>query len=134
MWKEIKPEYGSQIRVNRGLYYHHGIYESDDVIYQFASPKGSEISPDTAIICTTNLTNFLNGGILEVRVYSEEELKELRSKDEIINFAKSNLNSNMGGYDLLNNNCEHFSNLCAFGKKKSNQVDDILNLLGGLFR
>ena len=46
----------------------------------------------------------------------------------------SNLISNMGGYDLLNNNCDHFSNLCAFGKKKSDQVDDILNLLGGLFR
>jgi len=134
MWKEIKPEYGSQIRVNRGLYYHHGIYESDDCIYQFASPEGMEISPDTAIICTTTLKDFLKGGTLEVRVYDDLELKELRSKDEIINFAKSNLNSNMGGYDLINNNCEHFSNLCAFGKKKSDQVDDILSLLGGLFR
>ena len=59
MWSNTKkPEIGSQIRVNRGLYYHHGIYESDDVIYQFASPVGSEVSPETAIICTRPFMPF----------------------------------------------------------------------------
>ena len=88
MWSFKKPEYGSQIRVNRGLYYHHGIYESDDCVYQFASPEGSEISPETAVVCTTTLKKFLNGGDLEVREYTEEELKELKPKDEIIKYAK----------------------------------------------
>ena len=135
MWsKSITPKRGDQIRVNRGLYCHHGIYESDDVIYQFASPVGSEVSPETAIICTTNLTNFLKGGELEVREYSEEELNKKRNSDEIIEFAKSKLGSNMGGYNIVSNNCEHFSNLCVFNEAKSNQVDDILSLLGGLFR
>ena len=135
MWSNTKkPEMGSQIRVNRGLYYHHGIYESDDVIYQFASPVGSEVSPATAIICTTSLDNFLKGGELEVREYNEEELNKKRSNEEIIEFAKSKLGSNMGGYNIISNNCEHFSNLCAFNESKSNQVDDILSLLGGLFR
>ena len=40
----------------------------------------------------------------------------------------------MGGYDLFNNNCEHFSNLCAFGKAKSDQIDNIMDILGGIFR
>ena len=131
MWSFKKPEYGSQIRVNRGLYYHHGIYESDDCVYQFASPEGSEISPETAVVCTTTLKKFLNGGDLEVREYTEEELKELKPKDEIIKYAKEHLGEM--GYNLISNNCEHFSNRCAFGKSESEQVNDIFSLLGGLF-
>ena len=131
MWSKIKPTYGSQIRVNRGLYYHHGIYESDDVIYQFASTNG-ELDPNTAEVCTTTLEGFLKGGELEVREYSDEEKKELRSPDEIIKYAKEHLGEM--GYDLINNNCEHFSNRCAFGKSESNQVNDIMNMLRSLFQ
>lgn len=132
MWNmDKKPEYGDQIRVDRGIYYHHGIYESDDVIYQFASPVGSEISFDTAIICTTDLKGFLKDGKLEVREYTEEEKNRKRNCDEIIEFAKSKLGSNMGGYNLISNNCESFSNLCAFGENKSDQVMDFFSRLFG---
>ncbi len=131
MWSFKKPEYGNQIRVNRGLYYHHGIYESDDCVYQFASPEGAEISPETAVVCTTTLEKFLNGGDLEVREYTEEELKELKPKDEIIKYAKDHLGEM--GYNLISNNCEHFSNRCAFGKSESEQVNNIFSLLGGFF-
>lgn len=135
MWvKDKKPELGDQIRVYRGLYYHHGIYESDDVIYQFASPDGREVSPKTAIICKTNLSNFLKGGELEVREYDLEELKRKRDNEEIIEFAKSKLGDNLGGYNILTNNCEHFSNLCVFNESKSEQTEGILNFLGGLFK
>ena len=132
MWEQIKPKRADQIRVNRGLYYHFGIYESDDVIYQFASPKGSEVSPETACVCTCSLKEFLKGGILEVRTYSDEELKNKKTDDEIINYAKEHLGEM--GYNLISNNCEHFANRCTFGKSVSNQSDEILSILGGLFR
>ena len=112
MWSLKNPSYGDQIRVNSGLYYHHGIYESDDCVYQFASPEGSEISPETAIVCTTSLKKFLKDGLVEVREYTDEEKAKLRSKDEIIKYAKDHLGE--GGYNLISNNCEHFSNRCAF--------------------
>jgi len=131
MWIKEKPSYGDQIRVNRGLYYHHGIYVSDDEVIQYASPKGSEISAKTALIIKTNLDTFLNGGEVEVRKYNSEELKKVRSKDEIVKFARSKLGSGLGEYDLINNNCEHFSNYCAFGIKESNQVEDIFKMLFG---
>lgn len=134
MWIEKKPEYGDHIRVNRGYYYHHGIYENDDTIYQFASPIGSEISPENAIICTCNIEAFRKNGSIEVRTYNEFELKDKRKPKEIIKFAKSKLNDNLGGYNIVTNNCEHFANLCVFGVAKSDQVDDILSKLGGLFR
>ena len=131
MWVKKQPSYGDQIRVNRGLYFHHGIYVSNDEVIQYASPKGSEISPETALIIKTSLDTFLNGGIVEVREYNSSELKEVRSKDEIVKFAESKLGTGLGEYNLIDNNCEHFSNYCAFGKKVSNQVDDILKMLFG---
>ena len=43
MWMKKNPSYGDQIRVNRGLYFHHGIYVNDNMVIQYASPKGSEV-------------------------------------------------------------------------------------------
>lgn len=128
MWQKIKPSYGDQIRVNRGLYFHHGIYVSDDEVIQYASPKGSEISAPNALIISTTLDEFLKGGEVEVRIYNDEEKTKVRSKDDIVKFAKSKLGTGLGEYDLINNNCEHFSNYCAFGEKFSNQVNDILSM------
>ena len=132
MLSQRYPEYADQIRVNRGFYYHYGIYESDDVVYQFASPNGAEISAETATINTTTLADFLKGGVLEVRDYTEEELQMKKSPNEIIEYAKDHLGEM--GYDLINNNCEHFANRATFGKSESSQVNNIFSILGGLFR
>ena len=129
MWVNKKPEYGDQIRVNRGFYYHHGIYEVDDSVYHFASPMGSEISPDTAVVHKTTLENFLKGSPVEVREYTNEELLNKRKPKEIIDYAKAHLGEK--GYNIVSNNCEHFSNRCAFGKSDSDQVKNVLNFLFG---
>ena len=36
-------------------------------------------------------------------------------------------------YDLISNNCEHFSNRCAFGTSNSDQVDNIMSFVKRLF-
>ena len=102
MWIKKKPSYGDQIRVNRGLYFHHGIYVSDDEVIQYASPKGSEVSADTALIIKTDLNTFLKGGVSEARDYTNFELEKLKSKDEIVNKAKSLLGTGLGEYNLIN--------------------------------
>ena len=129
MWVNKKASFGDQIRVNRGFYYHHGIYESDDAVYHFASPIGSEISPDTAVVHKTTLDRFLNGGELEVREYSADELKTKRKPEDIIAYAKAHMGEK--GYNIISNNCEHFSNRCAFGTSNSDQVKNVLNFLFG---
>ena len=131
MWTVRKLKYGDQIRVNRGFYYHHGIYEDDDHIYQYAAKEGSEISFENALIISTNLETFAKGGIVEARDYNDEELKSLKPKEEIINKAKELLGTGLGEYNLVTNNCEHFSNYCAFGKKESEQINNIFNILFG---
>ena len=35
------------------------------------------------------------------------------------------------GYNIVSNNCEHFSNRCAFGTSDSEQVKSVLNFLFG---
>lgn len=131
MWIKRDLKFGDQIRVNRGFYYHHGIYEDDDHIYQYAAKEGSEVSQENALIICTNLKTFAKDGEVEARDYNEEELKKLRPKEEIIKTAKDMLGTGLGEYNLVTNNCEHFSNYCAFGKKESNQVNDFLNMLFG---
>lgn len=130
MWEIKKAVFGDQIRVNRGYYSHHGIYASDDCVIHFAPPENTGVlDPSAARIIQTPLTSFLNEGVLEVRVYTDEELKKRRSPSDIVNYALSRLGE--GGYDLVSNNCEHFSNECAFGKKDSAQVVSILSMLFG---
>lgn len=131
MWEEKQPVFGDQIRVNRGLYSHHGIYASDDCVIHFAAKNASnELDPKAARIITTSLTEFLRGGVCEVRAYTKEELSKKRKPQEIVKYALSQLGQ--GGYNLVSNNCEHFSNECAFGEKISNQVNSILKMLGGI--
>lgn len=130
MWEEKKPVFGDQIRVNRGLYAHHGIYASDDCVIHFAAKdQNNELDPTKAKIITTSLADFLKGGVCEVRCYTKEELAKKRSPKDIVNYAMSCLGR--GGYNLVTNNCEHFSNECAFGEKTSDQVSNILRLFGG---
>ena len=130
MWEIKKPSYGDQIRVNRGMYTHHGIFISEDSVIHFAPPGNTDVlDPSKARVINTPLNEFLKGGVLEVRVYTDEELKRKRSPKAIVAEALAHLGE--GGYNIISNNCEHFSNLCAFGKKESNQVEAVFSLLFG---
>lgn len=132
MWKEKQPIYGDHIRVNRGLYFHHGIYASNDAVIHFASLEpGHETDPTMASVVVTDLKTFLKGGILEVREYTEEELKIKRSPQDIINYAFSQLGTK--NYNLITNNCEHFANRCVFGESRSEQVNNVFATIKNLF-
>ena len=65
------------------------------------------------MVVNTNLEAFLNGGLLEVRVFNEEELKTKRNPQDIVNYAFSRIGDK--GYNIISNNCEHFVNECLFG-------------------
>ena len=130
MWEKKEPKYGDHIRVSRGFYSHHGIYASKNSVFHFAPPGQTDVlDPSAARIIETSLEEFLKGGMLEVRTYSEEEQGRKRNPGEIIECARSHLGE--GGYDLISNNCEHFANLCVFGSKESNQVNAVLSFLFG---
>ena len=64
--------------------------------------------------------------------YFSKNLKYLREKKDIIQYAKDHIGER--GYDLISNNCEHFSNRCAFGESTSSQVDTIFEAILGMLK
>ena len=122
-WEFKEPYPGAHIRVQVGQIYHHGIYVGNDEVVQFGLPFDlTNIAKDVKVL-KSHISEFLNGGFLEVRNFTKKE-KKLKNKDEdIISIALSRIGE--GNYDLLKNNCEHFANECVFNKKISSQVEDI---------
>lgn len=113
--KDIKPQKGDHIRVKRlgGIYYHHGIYESDEKVYHLTG----KILPwhwKNAKPKCTSLSEFLDGGKLGVRVYNDCQKSQRCDIETIIDNAKRLVKTGKKGYNLLWNNCECFANSCVF--------------------
>src|SRR5699024_6789989 len=113
-------------RVSRGLYFHHGVYVTDSEVIHFTGTDSDSVldwSQNTVI--QTSLDDFLRGGTLEVKEYTEEELADVYPVEHIIQYARGCLGDQ--GYHLIINNCEHFANMCTLGKFKSRQVERVFN-------
>ena len=123
IWKNTLPSFGAQIRVEREKFFHHAIYVDDKTVIQFGDGFSYFKNPEVNTVCVTCLKDFLSGGVLEVRKYDDEELKKLKTSELIVKTALQHLGER--GYDFLFNNCEHFSNDCAFGIRYSSQTDEI---------
>lgn len=127
-WVKKKPEKGAHIRVNRGLYYHHGIYIGNGQVIHFTGrDEDSVLDWSKPEVIETDLNYFLKDGVLEVKEYNEEELKDLYPADHIIAYAKACLGDK--GYNLVFNNCEHFANTCTLGRFRSKQVERVFGML-----
>lgn len=121
-WAYKEPTFADIIRVKIGSIYHMGIYVSDTEVIQFGLPPSRRDLFDKDIsVLATSIDEFLDGGFLEVGVPEKKEIKKLRKKQEIVQTARGKLGEK--GYHILNNNCEHFVNECAFGEKFSAQTD-----------
>ena len=130
IWIEKKPAMGDHIRVNRGLYCHHGIYVSDNEVIHFTGKDGDSVldwsKPE---VITSDLDYFLKGDKLEVKEYTDDEIEDLYPVDHIVKYARACLGDK--GYNLVFNNCEHFANTCTLGRFRSKQVE---NVFGALFK
>lgn len=104
---------GDHIRVNRGLYWHHGIDMGDGtVIHAAGEPGRRKIG---AIVRSASMDEFLRGS-WPVRVRSDRSLPP----EQIVERARQALGR--GGYSLFFNNCEHFARWCQTGESGSRQV------------
>lgn len=123
-WVFKPPLKADHIRVNRGIYYHHGIYVSDQEVIHFTGNNNDNLFGFNNQVIGTNLHEFLRLGICEVKLYNEDELADLYPPEGIVAYARSCLGDK--GYNLVFNNCEHFANMCTLGKHRSKQVEKIL--------
>lgn len=125
-WKYVLPQKGDHIRVKRrSLYYHHGIYVSDNEVIHFTGADGDSILDwSKCEVISTDLAQFSRGGRVEVREYTDAEVVDLYPAEHIVAYAKSCMGEK--GYNLLFNNCEHFANMCTLGHFRSKQVEDVI--------
>ena len=123
-WAYKTPVSGDHIRVDRGLYNHHGIYVAVDEVIHFSSEDDDNLAGTDNKVLQTNLEGFLRGGKLEVKIYTEEEIEDLYHVDAIIGWARACLGDE--GYNLVFNNCEHFANYCTLGRHHSHQVSKVV--------
>lgn len=103
-------------------YKHYGVYIGDDKIIHFASKKEddpAEIHETTIIGFLDNLDIYDGFFILDFSKYDGK----VYSAAQTIKRAKSKIGEM--GYDLLDNNCEHFAMWCKTGIKRSRQTERI---------
>lgn len=126
-WKLNEPKSGDIVRVQAGSVYHYGIYVSDSEVIQFGTkPQLSLIVPEDEVrVISTDVSDFLLGGFLEVGILSRREAKKRRPISETVAYAKSRLGE--GGYNIIVNNCEHFAYECLFGEAISEQAEKFKN-------
>ena len=130
IWNFSKPKKGDHIRVSRGLYNHHGIYISDEEVIHFTGiDDDSVLDWSKNEVIKTDLADFLRGGELEVKEYTEEEFEDLYPVEHIVHYARGCLGD--AGYNLVINNCEHFANMCTLGRFRSRQVERVFNIILG---
>lgn len=126
IWSMRNPNKGDHVKVNRGLYTHHGVYISiDEVIHFTGTEDDSILDWSQNEVIKTGLEYFLRGGQVEVKEYTDDELKDVYPVEHIVAYSRACLGDR--GYNLIFNNCEHFANICTLGRFRSNQVEKVFN-------
>ncbi len=127
---------GDHIRVRRGLYYHHGIYISDDRVIDFSG--GSLCAKYQASVRACTFQEFAGSDTAEIVCYPKPGLLGLAlppanasPRKEIVDRAEWLLRQPTAGrYNLLGSNCEHVASWCATGYYESLQVRQVFGSTG----
>lgn len=112
---------GDHLYVNCGAYTHHGIDCGDGTVIHHPGGLNQKIH---ASISRTSMASFASGKEVLVRKYGRCD-----SPDMVIARAESKLGKS--GYNLFDNNCEHFATWCKTGMEDSEQVRRAGAAVGG---
>ena len=121
-WVLEECSFGDVIRTKAGSVYHYGIFVSENEVIQFGYAPTyyvGEHKDEKITVCACDIYSFMAGGSIEKGVPEKAEKKRMFSPQKIVENARKRLGE--GGYGIVHNNCEHFVNECAFGRKFSEQ-------------
>jgi hypothetical protein len=118
MRNDLKP--GDHVYVSYDVFTHHGIYVGDGSVVELYNnwKKRSGTGSDVPRIRRISLGEFANGREVKVRQYPPSECDP---PHVVVERALSRLGEE--GYNLFNNNCEHFATWCKMGEPRSSQVE-----------
>ena len=74
MWVNKKPEYGNQIRVNRGLYYHHGVYESDTNTQSTLNTNYGNYETSFAEAQANQMAGMAEAAVMQAKGYNQKDV------------------------------------------------------------
>lgn len=109
---------GDVISYQRNGYQHYGVVV-DDKGNTIEYTTGDNPDPSKARVVRTNIKDVYEGNKVEL----VRDINPKFTPDEIVARAEKHIGSNLGGYNLANNNCEHFVREVVSGEKKSTQVE-----------
>jgi hypothetical protein len=115
---DTEPPLGSHLVTPRLAFRHHGIYVGNGLVVHYGSFGRLPGGP----VAEVPLASFAQGRRLSVRSHSAPGF----SAEEVIRRARSRVGEN--SYRLFTNNCEHFSEWCLHGQRRSYQVEHALVL------
>ena len=104
---------GTQLVARRRGYVHFGIYVGCGRVVHYAG----RLQYPQGLVEEISLPDFAAGR----PVYVDSTPEQFTSKEHIVRRARSRLGER--SYDVLLNNCEHFSSWCRTGEARSAQVD-----------
>lgn len=110
---------GDHIKVNRKLYWHHGIYcGNNEVIHYTPGADGgvADMLLGEGVVCLDSLDSFADGSDVKVVHY-----KSCADRRVVLRRARGRLGERE--YNLVTNNCEHFATWCKTGSRSSQQVN-----------
>lgn len=112
---------GAHLSARRTGYMHHGIYVGNGEVIHFRRPLLKQ--PRGQVVLTV-LDDFSRGQFVCIETTWDVPF----AGSDVAQRARSRLGE--PGYSLLWNNCEHFSNWCARGVSRSQQVERLLAIPG----
>jgi len=117
--------HGTHVVADRTLYEHHGIYVGNGRVVHYA---GLATGWESGSVEEVSLEQFADGESVVASAHASRSF----SAAEIVARARSRLGENM--YDILRNNCEHFSQWCVTGRRRSWQVSKWMTFPARLLR
>ncbi|XP_059159059.1 uncharacterized protein LOC131943066 [Physella acuta] len=122
--KKLMP--GDLVKFPRGWYTHWGVYEGNNSMIHVAGVFEESVLKHKAEIKREDFYTVCDRD----KAYSgndmDKEWEPLKTAD-IIRRAKANIGQMR--YDLLFNNCEHFAKWCRYGRKSSEQVNEVFQFM-----
>lgn len=95
---------------------HYGVDIGDGTVVHFRGEM--QCVHSDAWIQHTSIEEFCREGCIR----TAREIRYRYPPDVVAERALSQVGCNFGGYNFLTNNCEHFANWCACGRRISRQV------------
>ena len=93
---------------------HYGVYDGNGGVYHFSGETINDV-----YIQYSPIEEFAQGGHVKI----DGQYKKRFTPTDIIERAAHAVGSGFCGFNLIDNNCEHFATWCVTGKRQSMQTD-----------